>query len=126
MGINTDFPCRAPNGAAWPQTNHESNTMKKKFTSLLLAAMAVVSFSTAYAASSADMVDGEVRKIDKSAGKITLKHGDIKNLDMPGMTMVFRAKDPTALDSLKVGDKVRFHAEKAEGAIVVTEIEAVK
>lgn len=100
--------------------------MKKKFTSLVLAAMAVVCFSTSYAASSADMVDGEVRKIDKSAGKITLKHSDIKNLDMPGMTMVFRVKDPAALDSLKVGDKVRFHAEKAEGAIVVTEIEAAK
>jgi Cu(I)/Ag(I) efflux system protein CusF len=113
--------------------------MKKKFTSLLLAALAAASFSTvqaaevqaaaanpAPAAASADMVDGEVRKIDKSAGKITLKHGDIRNLDMPGMTMVFRVKDTAMLDKLKVGDKLRFHAEKADGAIFVTEIEPVK
>jgi Cu(I)/Ag(I) efflux system protein CusF len=73
-----------------------------------------------------DMSSGEVRKIDKDAQKITLKHGEIKSMDMPGMTMVFKVLDPTLLDKVKVGDKVRFNAEKRDGAIVVTEIEAVK
>jgi Cu/Ag efflux protein CusF len=72
------------------------------------------------------MAEGEVRKIDKENQKITLKHGEITNLNMPGMTMVFKVKDPAALDRLKVGDKVRFAAEKADGSIVVTQIEAAK
>lgn len=71
-----------------------------------------------------EMTDGEVRKIDKDNQKITLKHGDIKNLDMPGMTMVFKVKDLAMLDKVKAGDKVRFKAEKADGAIVVTVLEA--
>lgn len=87
-----------------------------------MSAKASVSVSSA----SGDMTDGEVKKIDKSTNKITLKHGDIKNLDMPGMTMVFKIKDPAALEALKAGDKVKFRAEKADGAIVVTEIQAVK
>lgn len=73
-----------------------------------------------------EMSSGEVRKIDKDAQKITLKHGEIKNMDMPGMTMVFKVLDPTLLDKVKVGDKVMFNAEKRDGAIVVTTIEAVK
>jgi Cu/Ag efflux protein CusF len=73
-----------------------------------------------------EMSTGEVRKIDKDAQKITLKHGEIKSMDMPGMTMVFKVLDPTLLDKVKVGDKVRFNAEKRDGAIVVTDIEAVK
>ena len=71
-------------------------------------------------------VDGEVQKIDKEAGKITLKHGPSPNLDMPGMTMVFRVKDPAMLDSVKAGDKVRFAAEKAGGALTVTQMTPVK
>ncbi len=78
------------------------------------------------AASSGDMADGEVRKIDKDAGKLTLKHGEIKNLDMPGMTMVFQVKEPALLDKVKVGDKVKFRAEKAGSGYVVTVIEAAK
>lgn len=74
----------------------------------------------------ASMTEGEVRKIDKEAKKITLKHGDIKNLDMPGMTMVFQVKDAALLDKVKAGDKVMFTAEKADGAVVVTAIEAAK
>ncbi len=69
------------------------------------------------------MTDGEVRKIDKETKKITIKHGEIKNLDMPGMTMVFQVKDVALLDPVKVGDKVKFVAEKAGGAIVVTDIQ---
>ena len=72
------------------------------------------------------MTDGEVRKIDKDNQKITLKHGDIKSLDMPGMTMVFKARDSSMLDKLQVGSKVRFMAEKIDGALVVTMIESVK
>ena len=75
---------------------------------------------------SMDMVDGEVRKVDKENQKITLKHGEIKNLEMPGMTMVFKVKDPAMLDKVKAGDKIRFTAEKASGAIVVTDIELSK
>jgi Cu/Ag efflux protein CusF len=78
------------------------------------------------AAMSADMTDGEIRKVDMENKKITLKHGVIKNLDMPGMTMVFRVKDPAMLDKVKAGDKVRFKAEKADGAIVVTDIQPAK
>ena len=75
---------------------------------------------------SMEMSNGEVKKIDIEAQKITLKHGEIKNMDMPGMTMVFRTQDPSLLDNLKVGDKVKFNAEKREGFIVVTAIEAIK
>ncbi|MDP3169640.1 MAG: copper-binding protein, partial [Polaromonas sp.] len=58
--------------------------------------------------------------------KITMKHGEIKNLDMPGMTMVFQVKDPALLDQVNAGDKVRFTAEKDGGAIVVTDIQPAK
>ncbi|MBT9475911.1 copper-binding protein [Polaromonas sp.] len=75
---------------------------------------------------SMEMSNGEVKKIDIEAQKITLKHGEIKSMDMPGMTMVFRTQDPSLLDNLKVGDKVKFNAEKREGFIVVTAIEAIK
>lgn len=72
------------------------------------------------------MTEGEVRKIDKEAKKITLKHGDIKNLEMPGMTMVFQVKDVALLDKVSAGDKVMFTAEKVGGAIIVTAIETAK
>ena len=78
------------------------------------------------AATSADMADGEVRKVDKENKKITLKHGVIKNLDMPGMTMVFAVKDAAVLDTVKVGDKVKFKAEQTGSAITVTEIQPAK
>jgi Cu/Ag efflux protein CusF len=72
------------------------------------------------------LADGEVRKVDKEAKKITLKHGPITNLDMPAMTMVFQVKDPAMLDQVKAGDKVRFQAEKIGGAFTVTRIETAK
>lgn len=72
------------------------------------------------------LTDGEVRKVDKDAQKITLKHGPIKNLDMPGMTMVFRVKDAALLDAAKAGDKVMFRAEQEGGQYVVTRIEPAK
>ena len=72
------------------------------------------------------MTDGEVRKIDKAAGKLTIKHGEIKHMDMPGMTMVFVAKDKAILDTLKVGDKIRFMVINESGKMVVTDIEPAK
>ncbi|WKB54748.1 copper-binding protein [Eleftheria terrae] len=71
----------------------------------------------------AQMTEGEVRKIDKDNGKITIKHGEIKNLDMPPMSMVFKAEPAGLLDKVQVGDKVRFRAEKVGGTYTVTAIE---
>jgi Cu(I)/Ag(I) efflux system periplasmic protein CusF len=66
--------------------------------------------------------EGEITKIDKAQGKITLRHGEIKNLDMPPMTMVFRVPDAKLIDGLQVGAKVRFAAEKRDGNYTVTAI----
>ena len=88
---------------------------------------AVTPVPTASASSTtADMSDGEVRKVDKENKKITLKHGVIKNLDMPGMTMVFGVKDAAMLDKVKAGEKVKFKAEQTGTAIVVTDIQPAK
>jgi Cu(I)/Ag(I) efflux system periplasmic protein CusF len=88
----------------------------------LLAITALAALSASAIAQSADMTDGEVRKIDIAQSKITLKHGAIKNLDMPPMTMVFRAKDAKLLDGLTAGDKVKFVAEQIDGNYVVTQV----
>ena len=69
--------------------------------------------------------DGEVRKVDKEEGKVTLRHGPLQNLDMPAMTMVFKA-DPQLLDGLNEGDRVRFTAEKVNGTFTVTAIQVAK
>ena len=68
--------------------------------------------------------EGEIRKVDKEARKITIKHGPIENLDMPAMTMVFQVKDPAMLDRVKAGDKVRFKADKIGGAFTLMEIKS--
>lgn len=72
------------------------------------------------------LTDGEVRKVDRDNQKLTLKHGEIKNLDMPPMTMVFGVKDRSLLDKLNVGDKVQFRATSEAGKFVVTEIQTSK
>ena len=73
------------------------------------------------------MVNGQVTKIDESAGKITLKHGPIKKLEMEDpMTMVFRVQDPAMLKQVKVGDKVKFDADRINGQFTVTKIEKAK
>jgi Cu(I)/Ag(I) efflux system protein CusF len=74
--------------------------------------------------STAAMADGEVRRVDKDAKKITLRHGPLPSLDMPAMTMVFQVSDPAMLDQVKAGDKVKFQAEKRGGAFTITKIEA--
>jgi Cu/Ag efflux protein CusF len=71
----------------------------------------------------AAMTDGEVRKIDVELGQVTIKHGEIKNLAMPGMTMAYTAKDKALLAGLKVGDKIKFTAAKENGKLMVTAIE---
>ena len=69
-----------------------------------------------------DMADGEVRRVDKNAKKVTLKHGPIKSLDMPPMTMVFQVRDESILSKLEVGQKIKFLAEQQQGAYVVTHV----
>ena len=71
----------------------------------------------------AQAVDGEVRKVDTDAGKITVRHGEIKNLDMPPMQMSFRVSDPTWLQAVQVGDKIRFTADKVNGQYTITSLE---
>jgi Cu/Ag efflux protein CusF len=76
----------------------------------------------ASASSAAEMTLGEIRKVDKEAKKLTIRHGEIKNLDMPPMTMVFQVRDPALLDKFKAGDKVRFSAEQTTAGFVVIDI----
>jgi Cu(I)/Ag(I) efflux system periplasmic protein CusF len=78
------------------------------------------------AAQAGAMTDGEVRKVDRDARKITIKHGEIRNLDMPPMTMVFQVTDAALLERVKPGDKVRFSAEKVGGAYTVTAIDKMQ
>jgi Cu/Ag efflux protein CusF len=80
--------------------------------------------TSATSATSAEMAEGEVRKVDKENQKLTIKHGPLKNLDMPGMTMVFQVQDAAMLDKVQAGDKIRFVAEKLDGKFTVTKMEA--
>ena len=89
---------------------------------ILLAAL--LAAPAAYAAS--HLADGEVRKVDKEAKKITLKHGPLPALEMPAMTMVYQVKNPAMLERVKAGDKVKFSAEMNGGAMIVTRIEPAK
>jgi Cu(I)/Ag(I) efflux system periplasmic protein CusF len=72
------------------------------------------------------MTDGEVKKVDKGAGRLTIKHGELKNLGMPAMTMVFKVKDASMLDSVRAGDKVDFIAEKTGSQFTVVKLEPKK
>lgn len=104
--------------------------MKAFATATLLAALGLSSMHVAFAQTTqatvgaADaMSTGEVRKIDKSTGKMTIKHGPLANLGMDAMTMVFRVRDKTMLDQVKVGDKISFVAEEPNGQLTVTRLE---
>jgi Cu/Ag efflux protein CusF len=90
--------------------------MNKLFAALTLALAAGASLAQA-------LVDGEVRKVDREQGKLTLRHDEIKNLDMPAMTMIFRVKDAKMLDGLTEGAKVKFAAEKIGGQYTITLIQ---
>jgi Cu(I)/Ag(I) efflux system protein CusF len=75
---------------------------------------------------SKDMADGEIRKVDKEAGKLTIKHGDLKNLAMPPMTMVYQVREKAMLDKVQAGDKIKFKIANENGKMVVTEIQSRK
>jgi Cu(I)/Ag(I) efflux system periplasmic protein CusF len=72
------------------------------------------------------MTEGEIKKVNKESGKLTIKHGELKNLGMPPMTMVFLVKDKAMLDQVKPGDKVNFLADKVDGKLVVMQLESMK
>lgn len=91
-----------------------------------IAAVLLALALAAPALAQSELSDGEVRKVDKEAKKITIKHGPLANLDMPAHTMVFQVKDPAMLDQVKAGDKVKFQAEKIGSAFTITRIESAK
>jgi Cu(I)/Ag(I) efflux system periplasmic protein CusF len=116
---------------------HAVNTISTTLTFLIASAFAQASFAQSSAPAATpiqtgttaptenaakDMTDAEVRKVDADNGKITLKHGFIKSLDMPGMTMVFTVKDKAMLDGLAVGDKVQFAVEMVGGKFMLNTI----
>jgi Cu(I)/Ag(I) efflux system periplasmic protein CusF len=102
---------------------------------ILLACACLIASAGAFAADQAasaapqataaatELTDGEIRRIDAANKKITIKHAEIKNISMPAMTMVFQVRDAAALGTVKVGDKVKFAAEKVNGALVVTQLQ---
>jgi Cu(I)/Ag(I) efflux system protein CusF len=97
----------------------------KKVTTLIFA-VALCAWSQAAIAQS-KLIDGQVTKVDASAGNVTIKHGPIKKLDMDqGMTMVFHAQDPNMLKTIKAGDKIKFDADSVNGQLTVTKIEKGK
>lgn len=103
--------------------------MKTLLSGLVAAAamaVAVPALAVSHHHAIAGYTDGEVRKVDKAGGKVTLKHGPIANLEMAPMTMVFRVKDPVVLEKLKEGDKVKFKAEKVQGQFTVTDLAPTK
>ena len=91
-----------------------------------LAVEARYELKVAATAGATPMTEGEIRKVDKDAKKLTIRHGPIANLDMPAMTMVFQVKDPAMLDQVKAGDKIKFTADKAGGAYTITQMEVTK
>ncbi|OWV92739.1 hypothetical protein ATY81_16405 [Rhizobium sp. R72] len=87
-----------------------------------IAFAVTLSIAAASGAFAQEFTKGVVSKIDAKADKITIKHEDLKNLDMPAMTMVFRMKDPALLEKLQVGQDIEFVAERVDGKLTVTEI----
>lgn len=110
-----------------------------KITFSMLIATSAATFATSATAQTAAMApmapasagqssmsEGEIKNIDKDTGKLTIKHGELKNLGMPGMTMVFRVKHPAMLGQVKVGEKIHFIADEVGGALAVTSLEVAK
>lgn len=95
--------------------------MNKTLNALLLAALALPAL-----AQDLPPADAEVRRVDAGAGKVTLRHGEIRNLDMPPMTMTFRVRDTGLLAGIKPGDRVRFTADKVDGDYTVLSLEPAK
>ncbi|WP_341677261.1 copper-binding protein [Niveibacterium sp. SC-1] len=94
--------CTTPAIAADPHAGHDMGAMDKP-------------------GAAEQMSEGTIKKVDKAAGKVTINHGPLAKLQMPPMTMVFRVKDPAWLDQMKPGDKIRFVADKVDGAITVVD-----
>jgi Cu(I)/Ag(I) efflux system periplasmic protein CusF len=105
---------------ALKETQVKTSTTRRMST--LLMALSLGMAVSAHAQS----VEGEVKKVDLDAGKVTLKHGEIKNLDMPAMQMAYRVTDPAWLKRLQVGDKVTFTADKVNGQFTVTTMDIKK
>ena len=98
--------------------------MKKSIIAAVAAALLLTPLS---ASAQSAAIDGQVTKVDESAGKLTIRHGPLPKFDMnEPMTMVFRAQDPAMLKAVKAGDKVRFEADKINGQFTVTKIEKAK
>ena len=94
-------------------------TRRPTISLVLAAVIAMISLPA-----SAQMTDGQVVKVDQSAGKITIKHGPLKKFDMDeGMTMVYRVEDPAMLGSVKAGDRIKFDADRINGQFTVTRIQ---
>jgi Cu/Ag efflux protein CusF len=91
----------------------------------LIFALSLCAASQA-AVGQSSLIDGQVTKIDQSAGKITIKHGPIKKLGMEAMTMVYKAQDPAMLKAVKAGDKIKFDVEDVNGQSTVTKLEKAK
>ena len=83
---------------------------------------ALFSLSAAFGAFAEEFTKGVVNKVDAKAKRVTIKHEDLKNLDMPAMTMVFRVEDPALLEKLKEGSNIEFVAERVNGKLTVTEV----
>jgi len=101
--------------------------MKKAILSVATAAALTLGLASAIPARAQALTDGEVKKVDVSAGKLTIKHGPMKKFDMDdGMTMVYRVQDPAMLKAVKAGDKIKFDADHVNGQFIVTKIEKAK
>jgi Cu(I)/Ag(I) efflux system protein CusF len=108
-------------------TNRKDHTMNAISRFAIGAVLALSAASASFAAElPANMSEGEITKIDKDAGKLTIRHGELKNLGMPPMTMVFRAKNPAMIEQAPVGTKIKFVAEKVGGSLTVVQLETVK
>ncbi len=94
--------------------------------SKIIAAALTLSFLPSVAMAQTAASDGQVQKIDEAQGKVTLRHGPIKNLDMDAMTMVFRVQNPEMLKGLKSGDRVKFAADRVNGQITIIQMEKAK
>jgi Cu/Ag efflux protein CusF len=112
-------PGHAMTTRAIPEPRHDAPHAPRWRCLLLAAALAGLT-----SAALAEPVDGEVIKVDKPQRRITLKHGPIKNIDMPAMSMTFRLANPAWADSVKVGDKVKFEADKVNGYFTITKLDA--
>lgn len=96
--------------------------MKRFSTALLL----ITGLAAGGLFAASDLTDGVIRKVDKDGGRLIIKHDDIKNLGMPGMTMMFQVKRKSMLDRFNAGDRIKFKVVSEDGRMVVTDIQAAK